>query len=436
MNGCEQLEGRLRDICRGHDAAGKPINLSSEKRIAYLRNWRKHGLIEGADSELLDSTPEPKRGIPPTDWNEPTRCKHLGPEIETRLCNMCGMKGQPYQVRECKVHGVCSERTRDNQVQACVACEEYEATKPITPSPLMPFQPDRPIQSWAVGITTAPRSKHRTLPQCVESAVANGWNPLIFAEPGTDLSGLPGGIECIERETRLGVWHNWKAAARQLLDRFPNADAVLTIQDDTVFHPQARWFAEHFFPINNQRVFSLYTPKHYGQRADVFDGKGKLRKRNEPYETARKWLTRPRIRAGWKIRSYHKNVGMHLIRTHSLWGACAMVFPRKSLQRILDHKIAKTWIGARGKMKPDKWRERQTREPWRIQNSDTAIGNILNALGMEYWCPVPSLADHIALASADGVGHGGREGRRSAAWFASGDLREVFKTQAKQFEMA
>lgn len=369
-----------------------------------------------------------------TDWNQSTRCRHLGDVIETRVCNMCGdMKGHPYEIRECKIHGICSERKRDSRVECCLGCFEYEPAPEVTPSPAMPYHSPRKIQSWGVGITTAPRTQHRTLPECVESVIANGWNPVIYAEPNTDLSGLPKGLQIVKNTERLGVWRNWKAAAGDLLKRFPDAEFILTIQDDTIFHPQSRWFAEHFFPVNSQRVFSFYTPKHYGQRADVFDQTGKIRQKNLPYETARKWITKTRARRGWKLKSYHKDVGMHKINTRSLWGACAMAFPRKLLQAVLEHKTARNWLGHRGKMNPEKWRERQTSEPWRIQNSDTAIGNILNALGWEYWCPVPSLADHIAEASADGVGHGGRGGRRSAAWFAAGDLRETFASESTAF---
>jgi hypothetical protein len=335
------------------------------------------------------------------------------------------MKGQPYQVRECAIHGVCSERKRDSQVECCLGCFEYEATPPVTPSPEMPFSEDRHIKTWAVGITTAPRTKHRTLPECVDSVLANGWEPIIFAEPNTDLSGIES--EVVQRETRLGVWHNWRTAARELLDRFPDAETILTIQDDTVFHPQSKWFAEHNFPLKPNRVYSFYTPKHYGQRADVFDGTGRKRQSNIPYESARKWLTKPRIRQGWKLKSFHKSAGIHKINTGSLWGACAMAFPRKVLKAILSHNIVQTWIGHRGKMDPKKWRQRQTSEPWRIQNSDTAIGKILSHLRCEYWCVVPSLAEHIATASADGVNHGGNGGRRNAAWFASGDLRGIFQ---------
>jgi hypothetical protein len=38
---CETLSGRLRDICRGHDDAGRPV-LTPEKCAAYRRRWQQH----------------------------------------------------------------------------------------------------------------------------------------------------------------------------------------------------------------------------------------------------------------------------------------------------------------------------------------------------------------------------------------------------------
>lgn len=243
--------------------------------------------------------------------------------------------------------------------------------------------------NWAVGITTAPRSKHYTLPHCVSSVQANGWEPIIFSEPGSCFDGVD--AEVIQNDERLGLWRNWIHCAQTLLERFPRADAILTIQDDTVFHPQSRWFAERWpFGDMSRNLFSFYTPKHY--------------RKQDP--------------------------GVHSIRTRSMWGSCALVFTRSLLQAILDHKIARGWLGVPGKgvrgAKRKRWAAKRANEPHKIQNSDTAIGNTVRALGGKLLFPTPSLAEHIADHSADGVGHGGRGGRRSAGTLAQGDLREVF----------
>jgi hypothetical protein len=46
---CETLSGRLRDICRGHDDAGRPV-LTPEKCAAYRRRWQEHGLARATVS--------------------------------------------------------------------------------------------------------------------------------------------------------------------------------------------------------------------------------------------------------------------------------------------------------------------------------------------------------------------------------------------------
>ena len=292
------------------------------------------------------------------------------------------------------------------------------------------------VKQWAVGITTAPRTQHRTLPECVASVKAAGWSPILFSEPGTQTSDIDAEVRV--NENRLGLWHNWLRMSKTLLEEFPDADAILTIQDDTVFHPQSKaWAESHLWPTKRMCLFSFYCPMHYSVRCDIADAHGKVVKTDLPYEKAKQYLTKKRRREGFKRIDRPKPTGFHRIRTTSLWGACALVFQRELLERVVSHKVADTWQGVAPKRKKTQkrtarqnqireWKESRQREPWRIQNSDTAIGRIVNKLGGELWFTEPSLADHIADASADGVGHGGRGGRRSARQLAAGDLRDVF----------
>ena len=95
-----------------------------------------------------------------------------------------------------------------------------------------------------------------------------------------------------------------------------------------------------------------------------------------------------------------------------------MVFPRESLQRIVEHPIARHWTGA--SPKPD-------RPPEEVRNSDTAIGKIVRALKLQQWWYVPSLTEHIAEYST--LNHGGNSGRRHAPSFdAECDLFQVFQS--------
>ena len=56
-------------------------------------------------------------------------------------------------------------------------------------------------QRWSVAITTAPR-QDCTLKKCVESVRQCGWEPVIFAEPGSTSNGLTGDRDRLE-STRL-----------------------------------------------------------------------------------------------------------------------------------------------------------------------------------------------------------------------------------------
>lgn len=262
---------------------------------------------------------------------------------------------------------------------------------------------------WAIGITTAPREPS-TLVKCIKSTRKNGWEPSVFAEPGTDLTGL----ECalIMRDVRLGAWHNWREMGLQLLAAQPDADVILTIQDDTRLIERAKEFFEsQGWPDNPDRVgfVSLYTPSHYQQRFHLLAADGRLLSDcpNEP-RARRKQARYP----GSRVVPTPKPPGCFPVATDSLWGACALAFPRASLEKIVRHKIAETWRGANGRQKGAE-----------IRNVDTAIGKICNALGLKMWFWNPSLAQHIAVKSTL-PGHGGCTGKRAAAYVATDPFRD------------
>lgn len=225
---------------------------------------------------------------------------------------------------------------------------------------------------WYVAITTAPR-KDCTLIQCIESMRKAGWEPTIFAEPGSTASDA----ETIWNPERKGCWHNWLASARYALDN-SNAKYILTVQDDSLFHPDSRTFAESsLWPSRDVGFVSLYTPKHYS------------------------------FAAGGKLRP----PGIYRIRTTSLWGACALVWPRDVLAKVVEHPIARQWTGARPRSGNKAVIQRRRDNPHLIANSDTAIGRILNKIGRTMWFVDPSPVSHIAVHSA--IGHGSNTGRRN-----------------------
>ncbi len=207
--------------------------------------------------------------------------------------------------------------------------------------------------SWMVAVTTAPR-KDPTLSVCLDSLTVAGFEPYVFAEPDTEVP-VEYQDRTIVNEERRGVWWNWIESCRYALNN-SNAEKILTVQDDSIFHPDCKSFMnEHLWPSSNVAFVSLYTPKHYSVQP---------RKRSAP-----------------------RNTGINRIHTKSLWGACALVWPRKVLEKVMEHELIENWYGCPTKTK-SVWAERLKQrkvEPWRIQNSDTAIGKIVNRMKREMW---------------------------------------------------
>lgn len=238
---------------------------------------------------------------------------------------------------------------------------------------------------WYTIITTAPR-RDPTLQTCVDSMRDAGWEPIVLAEPDSP----PSNAQTIQNPTRLGVWHNWIKSVRLALES--DADTILTVQDDAEFHPDSKDFAELcLWPAPNCGFVSLYTPKHYTLRDDRL--MRKLRRKD------------PNI-------SDMRDPGVNHIITRSLWGACALIWPRKVLEHIMQDPIIESWLGAVTRSRNPAIHEMRRQNPHLIANSDTAIGKVLNKHGYSMWFVDPSPVAHIAQYSA--IGHGDNKGRRNA----------------------
>jgi len=248
--------------------------------------------------------------------------------------------------------------------------------------------PARNDERWAVAITTAPR-KEPTLEACVDSLRMCGWEPIAFAEPGSD---TVDNVFTVWNDRKKGTWHNWRDSAQWCIDNTA-AEWIMTVQDDSLFHPDSKRFAEAvMWPSEDAGFVSLYTPKHYTIRLDN--------------------TIRP--------------PGVNRIVTKSLWGACALIWPREVLKCVINHPVATGWRGASPKktITVDGVRRRRSRselesiykkrrdDPSTVVNSDTAIGKILNAMDRTMWFVDPSPVQHIARFSS--IGHGGNDGRRNA----------------------
>lgn len=262
-----------------------------------------------------------------------------------------------------------------------------------------------PETKWAVAVTTAPR-RDCTLTQCLESLSVAGWKPTVFAEPGSTLTNYP---TYWNTERKLGVWNNWVNSVRVSMMN-PDWDVLMTVQDDSYFHPDSKDFVERcFWPREDCGFISLYTPKHYTIRRD----------------------------------GEYRPVGINRIHTKSLWGACALVWPRPILELVMQHPLIEKWKGAgpwrknKGETKEQlqkrkqSFYEKRTNDPSLIANSDTAIGKLMNRLGRSMWFVDPSPVEHIAVFSTLKK-HGSNNGKRNCWRKADHSLPLDFQVPIKQ----
>ena len=114
-----------------------------------------------------------------------------------------------------------------------------------------------------VAVTTAPR-KDCTLAYCLASIEACGWTPIVFAEPGLTETDY----QTILNPAKLGIWHNWLNACRWCLEN-SSSDNIMTVQDDSLFHPDCKSFVDALLWPSKAAFVSLYTPKHYSRGKPV-----------------------------------------------------------------------------------------------------------------------------------------------------------------------
>lgn len=107
----------------------------------------------------------------------------------------------------------------------------------------------KPIESWAVGITTAPRPQ-ATLERTRKSLAAAGWpQTRVFDDDG------------------VGAWRNWIGSLAQLVDEDPRAEAYMMVQDDAVFCRGLRAYLERtLWPAAGAALGSPYCPGPYKRR--------------------------------------------------------------------------------------------------------------------------------------------------------------------------
>lgn len=349
----------------------KPVRLSATAPLSPQAEERKELCIrcdknnEGV-CELIEAK-YPGRAIISNGIRRPELNCPLGKwTVSPHPCDFCGRVTQePKRCRPCQNKLKLNPSYRPKV--------KYSPPKEVQPIPTIRHNlagiHSEPVETqgdWFVALTTSPR-RGCTLERCIRSLVDAGWKPTVFEEPGSTKTNAT----TLTNPTRLGVWRNWLASAQYAIDQ-TDAKRILTVQDDAIFHPDSKSFVESIpWPSRNAAFLSLYTPKHYS-------------------------TNRPR--------------GINRIHTRSLWGACALVWDRDALARVISHEIALTWLGANAKSGKAVYAKRKE-NPSMIANSDTAIGKVCNAVGLSMWFVDPSPVYHAAIHST--ISHGDNTGRRN-----------------------
>lgn len=247
------------------------------------------------------------------------------------------------------------------------------------------YWPSEGTMKWYVAVTTAPR-KECTLERCISSIRNSGWEPIIFAEPESTMTDAL----TIHNSNKLGIWFNFLNSVKVALES--DADIIMTVQDDSLFHPDSKSFTESIlWPSIDCGFISLYTPRHYTMNNG--QTKALQRRRNQPV-------------------TEYREPGVNRIYTQSLWGACALVWPRKVLERLIEHNITKKWVGAHPRSGNPAVFKSRMENPSIVANSDTAIGKLMNAMNKTMWFVDPSPVEHIARYST--IKHGSNTGNRNA----------------------
>lgn len=79
--------------------------------------------------------PAPAAAPPAPVDPEQFACVHRGPVLETRLCDLCGVRGQPFEVYQCGKHGECSIGRKHSKVQPCISCNDRLVIPPRISNP-------------------------------------------------------------------------------------------------------------------------------------------------------------------------------------------------------------------------------------------------------------------------------------------------------------
>lgn len=237
----------------------------------------------------------------------------------------------------------------------------------------VPEWPGRTIQSWVVGITTAPR-RQPTLRRCLTSLTLCGWDALhLFVDGDVQIPEEFASTDRTLRRPAAGAWRNFYLSITELLRRSPAADALMLVQDDALWPahlPVREYLQQIAWPDDGRFIISPYCCADY--TADS---------------------------PGW-----------HRFNDTWHYGAVVMIFSRESAEDFIADSVV----------------IERCRNEWPA-GIDDVIGEWAQRTGISVYVPTPSLVQHIGETStlwstARAVGL-----RRAARYL--GDEHRIHRTQ-------
>lgn len=216
--------------------------------------YSKDGLVSAEICKLchLHQLPAPQNPRPFPSVGVRVRtgpCWYLGEQVGLRECSSCRGRVQV------KVFQCSHPHHETTTYQECDRCDDHESRLKVGG-----------VQTWEVGITTAPRQTP-TLERTLCSLAEAGWEaPRLFAEPDTHIPNEWRHLPVSSRDHLLGAFSNWYLGLSELVIRNPKADAYLMCQDDVLFSKRLRAYLERtLWPGDVLGVVALYCSDQYAQ---------------------------------------------------------------------------------------------------------------------------------------------------------------------------
>lgn len=304
-------------------------------------------------AQQLVSLSQPGADRPPSAPRTSDACYYLGAEVGTRRL-VTAEGGHRVAEFECG-HPDHAQTT----AETCRRCRDWAivprqlrgqsepSSARVRPGSTKVSASRGGVRTWAVGVTTAPR-RESTLEMCLDSLCRAGWEDVdLFVDTPITLAAHYQHLPVTLHEERIGAWPNYFLALWQLYAQSPGADAILLVQDDSIFYDREnlrQYLEETLWLTDPPGVVSLFC-----SAADT---------RDEP---------------GWYV---HQGAWTR--------GAQAFVFPKERVLQFLTDNVV-----VMHRRKGDAG----------LVGIDLVIGEWADRVGVPTIFPSPSLVQHIGDTS-------------------------------------